>query len=547
MPVQSIHFYQAILLGVYFWVASSNLGYAVYWNQPLFTGLISGLILGDMTQGIKVGAYVYPMLFAFDGYSIRDPLVMTIVSSSLTIAGKLPIAQSISLFVPFVLFFNQIGIVRRIWFSAAATGADKAAQKGNVQGVLFFGSWFCFLSRALLYGFPMVVFLLTGPQSVSKLMYDIPVWATNALSAIGGLLPALGIAKALRAMGRPILLPFFFGAFLFTQGLNIGGFFMAVTGLFVTFLYYLIQKASNKTPPPKSNPPVIGMESPNESAMHLISKKDVTRLFFRWWWFSEQSNSFARMQGVAFCCAFIPALKKLYGNDDGQFKEALQRHLMFFNTQGIWGVFIHGIVLNMEERHAMGIGISDEAIHGVKTGLMMPLAGIGDTINGSTIYPFISVMLIPLASRGSALAPILHVVLLLGLYITQGVVFCHMGYRFGAGILQRLQTSESLRIFMRCAQVFGLIMLGYVGATFIKATTPIWIATNNTQLPFVLQTDLLNAIIPGLFPLAAIFIPYRALQKGESVVRVTIWFMVIAIILSVAGVIGSGGLIFAAR
>ena len=67
-------------------------------------------------------------------------------------------------------------------------------------------------------------------------------------------------------------------------------------------------------------------------------KADCYRMFRRWWWFCEQSNSFARLQSIAYCCAFIPALKKLYGNDPEEYKAALQRHLMFFNTEGHLGL-----------------------------------------------------------------------------------------------------------------------------------------------------------------------------------------------------------------
>ena len=99
------------------------------------------------------------------------------------------------------------------------------------------------------------------------------------------------------------------------------------------------------------------------------------------------SNSFARLQSVAFCAAFIPVLKKLYGNDPEEYSAALTRHLMFFNTEGIWGSVVHGIVLAMEEQRALGAPIPIEAITGIKAGLMGPFAGIGDTIDWSTIKP----------------------------------------------------------------------------------------------------------------------------------------------------------------
>lgn len=60
---------------------------------------------------------------------------------------------------------------------------------------------------------------------------------------------------------------------------------------------------------------------------------------------------------------------------------ALLRHLNFFNSQGTWSTPIHGITLSMEEERANEGEITDGAITGIKTGLMGPLAGIGDTID----------------------------------------------------------------------------------------------------------------------------------------------------------------------
>ena len=90
----------------------------------------------------------------------------------------------------------------------------------------------------------------------------------------------------------------------------------------------------------------------------------------------------------------------------------MTRHLMFFNTQGIWGSVVHGIVLAMEEQRALGAPIPIEAITGIKAGLMGPFAGIGDTIDWSTCKTVSwQCWYLPLAEGGSFLAPILFAVI----------------------------------------------------------------------------------------------------------------------------------------
>ena len=103
----------------------------------------------------------------------------------------------------------------------------------------------------------------------------------------------------------------------------------------------------------------------------------------------ELSNSYERLQALAFCNAIAKALKKLYKDDEEAYKEALKRHLQFYNSEGTLGALIHGVTLSMEEQKAMGNEIPGEVITGLKTGLMGPIAGIGDTIVPGTVKPIV--------------------------------------------------------------------------------------------------------------------------------------------------------------
>ena len=51
------------------------------------------------------------------------------------------------------------------------------------------------------------------------------------------------------------------------------------------------------------------------------------------------------------------------------------------------GTVIHGITISMEEQIANGAEISGEDINALRTGLMGPMAGIGDTISQAVCYP----------------------------------------------------------------------------------------------------------------------------------------------------------------
>ena len=84
--------------------------------------------------------------------------------------------------------------------------------------------------------------------------------------------------------------------------------------------------------------------------------------------------------------AMLPVIKRLY-TDPEDIKAALKRYLVFFNTEPSFiGNVIPGICASLEEERANGADISDEMINGLRTGLMGPLAGVGDSLAGGIIY-----------------------------------------------------------------------------------------------------------------------------------------------------------------
>ena len=537
--------FQYILMGLYYWLANSSLGYGPPWNRPLFAGMMCGLILGQVSACMRIAATIAPMFLAFTGGGgtvVWDRCAGTIAGCAITLSGGLPLDQALTIAVPISLLFAQVHTVRRIWFAVPAGLADKAALKGNDRMIVFYGSWFCFLSKGILYFIPMTLALLLGADAVGTLMANLPVWIINTLSAVGGILPALGMAMTMRVIGRPEFIPFFLAGYFLVEYTGIGGLFLAFIGLFFAFLYYLILQASQKDE--ESETLNAGFAEIKEDTERLLTKKDSFRMFRRWWWFCEQSNSFARLQSIAFCCAFIPALKKLYGDDPEEYSAALTRHLMFFNTQGIWGSVIHGIVLAMEEQRAMGAPIGVDAITGIKAGLMGPFAGIGDTIDWATMVPLVTILLLPLAASGNMMAAVLQWVIIVTVVLTEGHIYSYTGFRLGTRAATTILQGKAVNTFISVASVLGLFMIGGLAASMVKCVTPIYIPTSGT--PALVQTGILDKVAPGILPLVVIFGTYRFIMKGNSMNKAAMTLLAVGLVLGSIGIIGGGGLIFKA-
>ena len=63
--------------------------------------------------------------------------------------------------------------------------------------------------------------------------------------------------------------------------------------------------------------------------------------------------------------------------------------MVFYNTEAVFGSVINGITIAMEEQKAKGAPIDDETITSVKSGLMGPMAGVGDSLDWATFKPII--------------------------------------------------------------------------------------------------------------------------------------------------------------
>lgn len=276
------------------------------------------------------------------------------------------------------------------------------------------------------------------------------------------------------------------------------------------------------------------MENVNENK--IITKKELRKSWFIWYLGAEVSNSYERLQSLIFCASMIPVLKKLYTTKE-TLSDALKRHLSFFNTEGIAGSIVQGITIAMEEQRAVSNDSSqDTMITSIKTGLMGPVAGIGDSIVWAAIMPIIIALFLPFAIQGSSLGAIMPIILYTGISMFIGYFLCIRGYTIGRNSILQLLQNGKIKDLIEGAAVLGLFMMGALAASYISIKTPLEIAVKNSQ-PIVLQ-QILDSIVPGLLELVAVFAIYFYMKKkgpNYNIIMGTI--LVLSVIASVLGVL----------
>lgn len=88
----------------------------------------------------------------------------------------------------------------------------------------------------------------------------------------------------------------------------------------------------------------------------------------------------------------------------------MQTYTAFFNTEPQLGTVVVGVTAGLEEARANGEPVDDEAINGMRTGLMVPVAGIGNSLIVGTFIPVLLGIALGLSTGGSPAVAIFYIV-----------------------------------------------------------------------------------------------------------------------------------------
>lgn len=504
---------QAILIGLFYWFESNRYGHsftASILMSCMPAALWAGIVLGNVPAAMVTGGLVQLMYLGTIGPAgniPQDPALASLVSTviALTTTGMSTEAV-VTIALPIGLLGAQISNLIRainvVWIHMA----DKYAQKGNTRGIMLSGLLYPSLVRFPITVIPVALGVYYGPKYIQGILNAIPDWLMHGLTVVGQMMPAVGFAIVVQVIGRKYLLPYFVGAFFLVKYTNMGIIPLAIFGCIVAYLHILF---TNKKEQDSQVQKEIEEESSISKKKRLLKKSDITKSYWLWWFGMEVSNSFERLQGLAFCVTLIPVLKKLYKKGN-ELNQALERHLQFFNTENTWGAAVPGLTIALEEQKALGEEMPDEAINGIKTGLMGPFAGIGDTINWATLLPILLGFFVPVAKSGNWIAGVAPILIFTAITCAIGYNFFHFGYKAGVNSATRLLQSGRINQLILGASILGLLMMGGLAATYVNISTPLKITSGNQV--YKIQ-EILDQILPGLLGFLTVSGLYFFLEK----------------------------------
>jgi len=267
-----------------------------------------------------------------------------------------------------------------------------------------------------------------------------------------------------------------------------------------------------------------------EDKKRLIPHKALFRAAMIWETWVQTCYNYERMMGMACGHTFLPVVKYLYPDNKEKQIDVMTREMEFFNVHPEFGSCILGLAISLEEDKAMGADIPNEFITNIKTSLMGPLAGIGDTIWQGVLIPILLALCIDITRSGNGNvwgAVIYAVAMLLITYIFSVSNFM-FGYRSGGDAIMDFLEKGTLSKLLNGASIMGCMVMGGLIVNYVKVKCGIVISSSGSD--FNLQKSLFDAILPNILPLGATLGIYGLMQKKWTSIKIILLIVVVGII-----------------
>jgi fructoselysine and glucoselysine-specific PTS system IID component len=520
-------------------------------SRPLVLGPLVGLALGDLHQGILIGASL-ELIFMGNikvGAAIPPDVVTGgVLGTAFAILSGKGAAIALALAVPISILAEMLLSALFVFRSTFNKLFAVYAEEGNYRKVqrlhLLSGTL-----KPLLMGLIGWLSLQLGAGAMKSVLDHIPGWVNAGLQVAGNVLPALGFALLMNLLFHKKVAPYFFLGFVLAAWMKLPVIAIGALGVIIAFL------VTNNMPGAAAEDEggadadeevdggvdaagmagtgmgVAGMAG--AGAGPVAVRQPITNGDLRWMFLRsmalEANFNFETWQNTGFAFSMLPALKKLYP-DRAAMAAALQRHLQLFNTSTYGSTLIIGLTAAMEEQNSRDPDFNSESINSVKLGLMGPLAGVFDSLFWGTLKVIAAGVGTSLALKGHLSGAVLFILLFNVPHLLLRYQLTFIGYRAGTRWLQQLARTHVMDKLTYGASILGLMVVGAMPATLMSLRTPL--AFGGADAGSGLQ-GILDSIVPSILPLGLTFLVYYFIKKGVKTTYLLLGLVVLGFVGSV--------------
>ncbi len=275
-----------------------------------------------------------------------------------------------------------------------------------------------------------------------------------------------------------------------------------------------------------------------EKKTSIIPRAALIKAWLIWETFPQTCYNYERMMGQVVAHMFSAIINFLYKDNPEKRKEVMRREIEFFNVHIEFGACILGMAIALEEKKSMGEDIPAEFITNLKTSLMGPLAGMGDTIWQGVVIPILLAVCIDLTRSGSGNvwgAVIYAVVIVAAAYALSYWNFM-FGYKAGSEAIMDFLEKGILNKLIKGASIMGCMVMGGLVVNYVKAVCGIQIVSSTTI--YNIQESFLDAVCPNILPLGMTMLVYYLMSKKRwSAIKIIGLIVVIGIVGGLTGIL----------
>ena len=267
----------------------------------------------------------------------------------------------------------------------------------------------------------------------------------------------------------------------------------------------------------------------NTTEKYQVTKADLRKASDRYNFMACNIFNYESQMGPAVAWALAPVLRKIYKNDE-DYKAALNNHFSYFNSTTVMSSMILGATLATEERDGIA---AKETVQSLKTSLMGPFAGVGDTLVWVLWPTIIGSIAGYMAQQGNPLGAIIWLICNIAFWFFKRKMFA-VGYTSGTKLITNL--GSRLSSFTEAASIMGLSVVGALIATSVKVNTALQFHVGEVALN--VQTDVLDKIMPSLLPVLLTLLVYKLLgNKKWTPTKLILLIIAISLVGSFLGIL----------
>lgn len=240
---------KAILIGIFCYLGALGvpwvLGLTGGWytlTRPLVSGMIVGIILGDVQKGIIIGIAVQAVYIAMITPGGVMPADLNFVAYPAIALGmlsgadpKVAVTLAATIGIAGTIIFNFMQVLNSVY----AHMGDRYAEKGDFKGIVMVNAVYPQITTFLMRFIPTFIAVYFGAPYIQHFVSLMPKTIIDIMTVLGGMLPAVGVAILLKQTVKDKSLFLFFAAgFIAIVYLKLNMVALAVLGATLAVMHY---------------------------------------------------------------------------------------------------------------------------------------------------------------------------------------------------------------------------------------------------------------------------------------------------------------------